>query len=155
MSSLILKHADASRPSGEWRDDDYDVLADGVVVGRTMKAAAAPVGTSWMWTLAFGHYEDRTPTHGTKQRGGRDGGSRKAGGGNNRRCLATPQRRQRMSALGQTGCPPKAVREKPVTWPISPRRFPGPLAGKHWESAGPGFRAFARALAACARSLTS
>ena len=29
-----------------------------------MKAAAVPVGQSWMWTLAFGHHEDRTPTHG-------------------------------------------------------------------------------------------
>jgi hypothetical protein len=29
-----------------------------------MKAAAAPVGTPWMWTLAFGHDQDRTPTHG-------------------------------------------------------------------------------------------
>jgi hypothetical protein len=25
-----------SRPLGEWRDDDYDVLIDGVVVGRIM-----------------------------------------------------------------------------------------------------------------------
>jgi hypothetical protein len=31
-------------PSGEWNDDDYDVLADGVVVGRIFKANAAPVG---------------------------------------------------------------------------------------------------------------
>jgi Cytochrome c oxidase assembly protein CtaG/Cox11 len=23
-----------------------------------------PVGASWMWTLGFGHHEDRTPTHG-------------------------------------------------------------------------------------------
>jgi hypothetical protein len=37
---LILKRAAASRPSGEWNDDDYDVLADGVVVGRIMDAAA-------------------------------------------------------------------------------------------------------------------
>jgi hypothetical protein len=29
---LILKRESASRPSGEWDDDDYDVLADGVVV---------------------------------------------------------------------------------------------------------------------------
>ena len=36
-----LKRAAASRPSGEWNDDDYDVLADGVAVGRIMKAAAA------------------------------------------------------------------------------------------------------------------
>jgi hypothetical protein len=61
---LILKRASASRPSGEWSDDDFDVLADGVVVGRIMKAAAVPVGQSWVWTLAFGHHKDRTPTHG-------------------------------------------------------------------------------------------
>jgi hypothetical protein len=61
---LILKRASASRSSGEWGDDDYDVVADGAVVGRIMKAAAVPVGMSWMWTLAFGHREDRTPTHG-------------------------------------------------------------------------------------------
>jgi hypothetical protein len=29
-----------------------------------METAAAPVGQPWMWTLAFGHHEDRTPTHG-------------------------------------------------------------------------------------------
>ena len=61
---LILKPASASRPSGEWNDDDYDVLADGAVVGRIMKAAAAPVDQPWMWTLAFGRHEDRIPTHG-------------------------------------------------------------------------------------------
>jgi hypothetical protein len=43
---------------------DYDVVADGVVVGRIMKVHAAPVGSPWMWTLMFGHHEDRTPTHG-------------------------------------------------------------------------------------------
>src|ERR1700745_321267 len=62
--SLILRRALAFRPSGEWNDDDYDVLCNGVVVGRIMQAAAVPVGMSWMWTLAFGHHEDRTPTHG-------------------------------------------------------------------------------------------
>jgi hypothetical protein len=61
---LVLKRASASRPSGEWSDDDYDVLAEGVIVGRIMKAAASPVETPWLWTLAFGHHEDRTPTHG-------------------------------------------------------------------------------------------
>ena len=64
MTQLILTRASASRPSGQWNDDDYDVLADGAVVGRIMKAAAVPVGMSWMWTLAFGYHEDRTPTHG-------------------------------------------------------------------------------------------
>jgi len=40
------------------------VPADGVVVGRIMKANAAPVDEPWLRTLAFGHHEDRTPTHG-------------------------------------------------------------------------------------------
>jgi len=61
---LILRRALAFRPTGEWNDDDYDVLCNGVVVGRIMQAAAVPVGMSWMWTLAFGHHEDRTPTQG-------------------------------------------------------------------------------------------
>jgi hypothetical protein len=51
-----LKRASASRPSGEWNDDDYDVLADGVVVGRLFKVSAAPVGTPWMWTLEIEHW---------------------------------------------------------------------------------------------------
>jgi hypothetical protein len=43
---------------------DFDVLANGEVVGRIYKANAAPVGTPWMWTLAFEHHQDRSPTHG-------------------------------------------------------------------------------------------
>ena len=61
---LVLKRASASRTSGQWKEDDFDVLADGVVVGRIMKAAASPVDAPWLWRLAFGHHEDRTPTHG-------------------------------------------------------------------------------------------
>ncbi len=63
---LILKRASASRSSGEWKDkdNDFDVLANGVVVGRIFEAAASPVGQQWMWTVAFGRHEDRTPTHG-------------------------------------------------------------------------------------------
>jgi len=34
---LILKRASASRPSGQWNDDDFDVLADGEVVGRIFR----------------------------------------------------------------------------------------------------------------------
>jgi hypothetical protein len=40
------------------------VLADGAVVGRILHAAAAPVGSPWMWTLIFDYHEDRSPTHG-------------------------------------------------------------------------------------------
>jgi hypothetical protein len=64
MTVLLLKSASGSRSSGEWNDDDFDVLADGVVVGRILKAHAAPAGSPWMWTLTFGYHEDRTPTHG-------------------------------------------------------------------------------------------
>jgi hypothetical protein len=34
MSSPILTRASVSRPSGRWREDDYDVLENGVVMGR-------------------------------------------------------------------------------------------------------------------------
>jgi len=64
MGQLVLKRASASRVFGEWREDDYDVLADGAVVGRIMKAAAAPVGTPWMWSLGYGYHEDRSPIYG-------------------------------------------------------------------------------------------
>jgi len=61
---LLLTRAALRRPSGEWNDDDFDVAADGAVVGRIFKANAAPVGSPWMWTLIFPHHKGRTPTHG-------------------------------------------------------------------------------------------
>jgi hypothetical protein len=38
---ILLKRASASRSSGQWSDDDFDVLAEGFVVGRIFKASAA------------------------------------------------------------------------------------------------------------------
>ena len=64
MGQLILKRATDSRLSDEWSEDDYDVLCEGAVVGRIMKAAASPVDAPWLWTLAYGHHEDCMPTHG-------------------------------------------------------------------------------------------
>jgi hypothetical protein len=61
---LVLKRASASRPSGQWNHDDFDVLADGEAVGRIFNSNAAPVGSPWMWTLIFPYHEGRTPTHG-------------------------------------------------------------------------------------------
>ena len=43
IPSLILKRAALSRSSGEWNDDDYDVLADGVVVGRPSRGSLRSV----------------------------------------------------------------------------------------------------------------
>jgi hypothetical protein len=53
VSQLILKRASASRSSGQWSDDDYDVLENGVVVGRICKEEVAPPDRPWGW--ASGH----------------------------------------------------------------------------------------------------
>jgi hypothetical protein len=60
--AMILKRASTSRPSGEWNDHDFDVLADGRRPHH--EGRPAPVGQPWLCTLAFGHHEDRKPTHG-------------------------------------------------------------------------------------------
>jgi hypothetical protein len=57
-TSLILKRGSASRSSGQWREDDYDVLENGVVVGRIFRVPVAPEGRPWMW--ASGHNGDIT-----------------------------------------------------------------------------------------------
>ena len=57
---LILKRASASRSSGQWSDDDYDVLEDGKVVGRIFHLeAAAPEGRPWMWASGHGGHIER------------------------------------------------------------------------------------------------
>jgi hypothetical protein len=61
MATISAASAAASRLSGEWSEDDFDVLADGLVVGRIFKADAAPAGMPWMWTMLFDY---RWPTHG-------------------------------------------------------------------------------------------
>ena len=50
---LILKRASASRPSGEWNDDDFDVLADGAVIGRIYGDASASTRPElrWFWSI--------------------------------------------------------------------------------------------------------
>jgi hypothetical protein len=80
---LILKPASASRPSGDWNDDDYDVLAEGVIVGRIMKANAAPVGSPWLWTLPLDIMRIARPAMATRQPARqRWRRSQRAGGGN-------------------------------------------------------------------------
>jgi hypothetical protein len=53
MSSLILKRGKFSRSSGQWQDEDYDVLADGKVVGRIYEDASAstPTELRWFWSI--------------------------------------------------------------------------------------------------------
>jgi hypothetical protein len=52
MTQLILKRA----PIG-WNQNDYDVLEDGVIVGRIFFLdAVGPQGRPWMW--ASGHNGD-------------------------------------------------------------------------------------------------
>jgi hypothetical protein len=60
---LILRRASASRPSGQWSDDDFDVLEGGAVFGRIFKVPVAPPDRPWMW--ASGHNGDiRRAAHG-------------------------------------------------------------------------------------------
>ena len=56
MPALILKRA--YRSSGEW-NDDYNVLADGAVVGRISLTLDGPQNRQWLWTLAHGQYKGR------------------------------------------------------------------------------------------------
>jgi hypothetical protein len=50
MTPLILKLSEALRRLWRWRDDHYDVLDNGVVVGRIFRSPSAPKHRPWMWT---------------------------------------------------------------------------------------------------------
>jgi hypothetical protein len=51
--SLVLKRGKFSRPSGQWQDEDYDVLADGKAVGRIYEDAdlSTPPDMRWFWSV--------------------------------------------------------------------------------------------------------
>jgi hypothetical protein len=51
--TLILKRASTSRSSGQWQDEDHDVLADGKVIGRIYEDASAstPPDMRWFWSI--------------------------------------------------------------------------------------------------------
>jgi hypothetical protein len=60
-NQLILKRASLSRSSGQWSDDDYDVLCEGEVVGRIYKTTGRAPEYSWFWGLSYVHVEEHTP----------------------------------------------------------------------------------------------
>jgi hypothetical protein len=66
-SSLILKRASASRPSGQWQDEDYDVLAAGKVVGRILEEGSRfdPPDLLWTWSITSIWPATRGVTNGT------------------------------------------------------------------------------------------
>jgi hypothetical protein len=53
VTRLVLKRGKFSRPPGQWKDEDYDVLADGKVVGRIYDDASAgtPPNMRWFWSV--------------------------------------------------------------------------------------------------------
>jgi hypothetical protein len=53
VTNLILKRASTSRPDGQWSEEDYDVLADGKVVGRIYDqgSAGTPPELHWFWSI--------------------------------------------------------------------------------------------------------
>jgi hypothetical protein len=50
MQPLILKCGTALRRLWRWRHDNYDVVEDGIVVGRIFLSPDAPKHRPWMWT---------------------------------------------------------------------------------------------------------
>jgi hypothetical protein len=58
MTELSLKQC------GRRRDDPYDVIAGGAVIGRIMYFSATPSELPWAWTIAPGYQEGRSTTHG-------------------------------------------------------------------------------------------
>ena len=73
---LILKRASANRSSGQWNDEDYDVLANGVVVGRIFKANAAPVAIVDVDARLRASRRPNTNARLSRDTRGRDGGIR-------------------------------------------------------------------------------
>jgi hypothetical protein len=61
---LFVKRASASRVSAEWSDTLTTCSPKALCGWSQFRAAASLEGSPWMWTLAFGHHEDRTPTRG-------------------------------------------------------------------------------------------
>jgi hypothetical protein len=53
VTALILKRASASRRSGQWQHEDFDVLADGKVVGRIYDDGSAGTAPElrWFWSV--------------------------------------------------------------------------------------------------------
>jgi hypothetical protein len=49
MTRLILNRASASRSSGQWSENDFDVLADGKVIGRIYEDASASTPPELRW----------------------------------------------------------------------------------------------------------
>jgi hypothetical protein len=57
MSSLILKRAPIN-----WNQEDYEVLEDGVVVGRVFLMPIGLKGRPWMWVIR--EQKERSPARG-------------------------------------------------------------------------------------------
>jgi hypothetical protein len=64
---LILKRGKFSRSSGQWSDEDYDVLADGKVVGRILESGSRfdPPDLLWTWSITSIWPATRGVTNGT------------------------------------------------------------------------------------------
>jgi hypothetical protein len=64
MTARLLKRASTSRRSGEWNDDDFDVLCDGAVVGPNFSRRTHRPSRVVDVDAGLGHHKDRTQTHG-------------------------------------------------------------------------------------------
>jgi len=53
MSDLVLRRASVSRSPGRWKHEDYDVRANGKIVGRIYESTSAstPPELRWFWSI--------------------------------------------------------------------------------------------------------
>jgi hypothetical protein len=66
---LVLKRASASRTFGEWRDDDFDVLEGGVIVGRIFMANARRIALGCRQAPTTARYAARRTATNRRARG--------------------------------------------------------------------------------------
>ena len=64
-SQIRHGHLETSRLPGQWSDDDYDVLENGVIISHIFKVPIAPAERPWMWASGHKAAHSYEPTRAT------------------------------------------------------------------------------------------
>jgi hypothetical protein len=71
MTRLTLRRGKLSRSSGQWQDEDHDVLADGKMVGRIYEQRLS-FGGRRSYAGCVAHHRNRASDAGRYEEHGRD-----------------------------------------------------------------------------------